>query len=1060
MGEGAGQGGPQGPRGNEIAIVGLAGRFPRSEDLDAFWRNLRDGVELVTFYGDDELAARGVDPALLRDPSFVKAASTLERLEEFDAAFFGLLPREAAITDPQHRLLLECAWEALEHAGYDPARLGKPVGVYVGAAMNGYLALHLVGNPRAASAGYVALQLANDKDYLPTRISYKLDLRGPSLLVQSACSTSLVALHVAAQSLLNHECDLALAGGVAGLVHNREGYQHVEGGIFSPDGHCRSFDADGRGTVFGSGAGLAVLKRLPDALADGDTVHAVVIGSAVNNDGSAKVGYTAPSVEGQAEVIAEALANAGVSAESISYVEGHGTATQLGDPIELQALAKAFRSYTERRRFCALGSVKSNLGHLDAAAGIAGVIKTVLALRHRQIPPSLHFTTPNPRVDWERSPFFVNASLRDWPSEGGPRRAGVSSFGIGGTNAHVVLEEAPPPAPTSPARPSQLLLLSARTPSARAAMASRLADHLERHPELDLADVAYTLQVGRRAFPERLALLCAGRDDAVRALREADPRRAWVARQEQQDRPVVFLFPGQGAQRVNMGRGLYEREPAFRKQVDACAERLRPHLGLDLREALYPPGGGSEDDERRLRQTRLAQPALFVTEYALARLWMSWGVRPAAMIGHSVGEFVAACLAGLFSLDDALALVAARGRLADGCPPGAMLSVALPAAEVRAALAPPLCLAAINAPAQCVVSGPADAVDALEEHLTRARGARCRRLPVSHAFHSSMLEPMLEPFAEALRRVAFQAPRLPWVSNLTGTWVTPAEAASPGYWLSHLRETVNFADGVGEILKDPGRVLLEVGPGQALGALAREHGAHTEAHTVLASAGRREGPPDDEQVAAAVGRLWLAGVTIDWPAVYAKQRRRRVPLPTYPFERKRHWVDAVRSPWAPSAAARPAGRADDAQAALGRPSADAEVALERPPADVDATGEVPPPAPTFADAPAAERAFDGPPPSFEPTPPADARPNAHPDGVGRASPPRAADAATPPDVGEPAAPPDAAEPGVPPGAAEPAAPPAAALPGGLATLMAEQLRVLSLQLAVLRRQRPKQPRSR
>lgn len=987
--------------GNEIAIVGMAGRFPRSPDLQTFWQNLRDGVELVTFFTDEELAARKVDPALIADPSFVKAASTLEGIEEFDAAFFGFLPREATIMDPQHRLLLECSWEALEHAGYDPSRFKGPIGLYAGAAMNGYLIFHLVGNPEVASAGYVALQLANDKDYMPTRISYKLDLRGPSCLVQAACSTSLVAVHVACQSLLNHECDVALAGGVAGLVHNRTGYQHIEGGIFSPDGHCRSFDAAGRGTIFGSGVGMVVLRRLKDALEEGDSIHAIIRGSAVNNDGSLKVGYTAPSIEGQAGVITEALANAGVSADTISYVEGHGTATQLGDPIELQALARAFRASTDERRFCALGSIKSNLGHLDAAAGIAGLIKTTLALQHRQIPPSLHFQTPNPRIDWDGSPFFVNTRLSEWPSRGAPRRAGVSSFGIGGTNAHVILEEAPPPPQTDRGRPAHLLVLSARTPTALAATATRLADHLERHPALDLADVAYTLQVGRRVFGERRALVCEDREEAIRALRTQGPGEGWAARQEQQDRPVVFLFPGQGSQHVGMGRGLYEHEPQFRKHLDSCATKLRAHIGVDLREVLYPAPERAEEAGLLLQETKLAQPALFAVGYALARLWMSWGIKPRGMIGHSVGEYVAACIAGLFSLDDGLALVAARGRLASECPPGAMLSVALPPAEVQAALPASISLAAVNGPEECVVAGPTEAIAELSRHLTEVRDVRCRRLRVSHAFHSHMLDPMMGPFSELLRRVSFKAPRSAWISNVTGTWVTQAEVAAPDYWLAHLRQPVNFAAGMAELLKDERPVLLEVGPGQTLAGLTRRQEAFTERHVVLASC-RHPGEPgrgpasDVVHLMETAARLWLAGVTVDWPGLHAGQRRRRVPLTTYPFERKRYWVEAVSSPWTLSGAT----------AARRAPEMQQEHDLSAPPGAVESA--------------------DGPAPRRDPEAMIEAAP-APPAGEGRGAPgdPLAVASSTP-----------------------------------LLSLIDEQLRVMSLQLEILRRGRSGPPGSR
>src|ERR1043165_642767 len=583
--------------------------------------------------------------------------------------------------DPQHRIFLECAWEALENAGYNSESYDARIGVYAGHGLTSYLLSNLYSNRQSiwALSGGQSL-LGNEKDYLSTRVSYKLSLSGPSISVQTACSTSLVAVHLACQSLLNGECSMALAGGVTISVPQKAGYKYEEGGIMSPDGHCRTFDASAKGTAPGSGVGIVILKRLEDALADGDTIHAVIKGSAINNDGSRKAGYTAPSVEGQAAVISEALHMAGVEASSIGYIEAHGTATVLGDPIEMAALTQAFRTGTEAKEFCAIGSVKSNIGHADTAAGVAGLIKTVLALKHKQIPPSLHFERPNPNFDLAARPFYLNSTLRDWPASDTPRRAGVSSFGIGGTNAHVVLEEAPPQDDAGESRPASLLLLSAKSSTALEAATANLRQYLRDNPGLNLADVAYTLQAGRRRFDHRRAVVCRDLQDAVAAL---ESPRVVTAVDEAKTRPVVFMFPGQGAQHVQMGRGLYESEAVFREHVDACAQLLTPHLGVDLREVLYPEPDRKEEADRELRQTRLTQPALFVVEYALAQLWMSWGVTPQAMIGHSIGEYVAACLAGVFSLEDALALVAARGALMQEMPAGAMLATQLSEDEVR-----------------------------------------------------------------------------------------------------------------------------------------------------------------------------------------------------------------------------------------------------------------------------------------------------------------------------------------------------------------------------------------
>jgi len=914
-----------------VAVIGMAGRFPGAADVSELWANLCAGVESIRPFSDEELIAAGVPRARLESPGYVKAGAEIEGIDLFDADFFGFTPREAEVLDPQQRLFLEHAWQALEDAGYDPARASGPIGVYAGAHMCTY-AWSVFAHPEIVEAmGPMTVQASLDKDYLATRVSYKLGLRGPSVSVQTACSTSLVAVHFACQALLLGECDMALAGGVTVRVPQRAGYTWLEGDIASPDGHCRAFDAEARGTVGGSGVAVAVLKRLEDALRDGDTIHAVVRGTAINNDGNLKVGYTAPSVEGQAEVIAAAQAAAGVAPETITYVEAHGTGTTLGDPVEVAALTRAFGA--GRPGSCALGSIKTNIGHLDAAAGIAGFLKTVLALEHRQIPPSLNFREPNPRIDFAAGPFRVNTELADWQSGGAPRRAGVSSFGIGGTNAHAVLEEAPPAEPSGPFRPHQLLVLSARTPAALEEATARLAVALARRRDVDLADVAFTLQNGRRAFPHRRALVCASAGDALKALEGRSPERLLTARAAQESRPVAFLFPGQGAQHPDMAAGLYRTEPVFRAAVDACAELLAPRLGRDLRELLAA---------HELRETRWSQPALFVIEHALARLWMSRGIAPAAMIGHSVGEYVAACLAGVFTLEDALDLVAARGELMQVQPPGAMLSVHLPEAELRERIAtlPELALAAVNGPALCVVSGPEPAVAALSTGLA-AEGISLRRLRTSHAFHSAMMEPVLGPFAERVARTARRPPAIPLLSNLTGGWMSADEATDAEYWARHLRETVRFADGVSRLLSDPMAggppVLLEVGPGRTLASLVKQQ-AGTSAIPSLRHPDDPE--PDDAALLKALGRLWIAGVEVDWRGVSAGERRRRVPLPTYPFQRKRFWIDAPR-PAAAAAFVQPGTEPAPAPAAeslsalpsepfSGQPRPDLEVLYQEP----------------------------------------------------------------------------------------------------------------------------------
>ncbi len=731
--------------GGGVAIVGLAGRFPQAKDLEAFWSNLREGVEAISFFSDEEVAG-DIHPDLLAHPRLVKARGVLADEAMFDADFFDISPRQAELMDPQLRHFLECSWEALENAGYDPSRFPGQIGVYGGVTLSTYFLRNLIGNSQLLQqVGAYQMAIATDRDFLTTQVSYKLNLRGPSVNVQTACSTSLVATHMAALSLLAGECDMALAGGVSIKVPQVTGYLYEEGGLDSSDGHCRSFDARADGSVYGAGVGVVVLKRLEDAVADGDTIHAVILGSAINNDGSAKVGYTAPSIEGQSRAIAEAQATAGIAPETIGYVECHGSATALGDPIEVAALTRAFA--TPERGFCPIGSVKSSIGHLGAAAGVAGLIKTVLALEHGQIPPSLHFETPNPRIDFASSPFYVNTRLAEWPANGTPRRAGVSSFGLGGTNAHAILEQAPPPAPTDPGRPWQLLVLTARTETALEAMTDNLAGWLERHPEADLADVAYTLQVGRQAFAWRRTLVCRDAGEARRALAERDPRALRTAWTEAGGRaPVGFLLPGVGDHYPGMARGLYESEPVFRQELDRCLRILEEHLGQDLREASSFAGGdraetggldlrrmlgragqddgdGESEAARRLSRTLFAQPAVFAVEYALARLWESWGVRPDALLGYSLGEYTAACLAGVFSLEDALKLVAERARWIEELPAGDMLAIPLPEAAVRPLLTGGLCLAATNGPHLSVVSGPAEQVAALAE-TARRRGDR------------------------------------------------------------------------------------------------------------------------------------------------------------------------------------------------------------------------------------------------------------------------------------------------------------------------------------------------
>ncbi|MEH2238959.1 SDR family oxidoreductase [Nostoc sp.] len=876
--------------GSEIAIIGIAGRFPQAKNIDEFWKNIQSGIESISFFSDEELLSSGTDSAILNNPKFVKARAVLEDVELFDASFFGFNPREAEITDPQHRIFLECASVALEDAGYDSQTYKGSIGVYAGSSLSSYLLNNIYLNPNIInSIDSHQLAIAGDKDYLTTRVSYKLNLTGPSYTVQTACSTSLVAVHLACQSLLNGECDMALAGGVSISSSRKSGYFYKEGGIGSPDGHCRAFDAKAQGTVSGEGVGIVVLKRLEDALADQDSIHAVIKGSAINNDGSFKVSYTAPRIDSQAKVIKTAQVVAEVEPETITYIEAHGTGTSLGDPIEIAALTQAFRTSIQNKGFCAIGSVKTNIGHLDAAAGVTGLIKTVLALKHKQIPPSLHFEEPNPQIDFTNSPFYVNTTLSEWKTNGTPRRAGVSSFGIGGTNAHIILEEAPAIETSGTSRPWQLLLLSAKTTTALESATTNLVNHLQQDSNLNLADVAHTLAVGRRAFDHRRMVMCQDVKDAVKVLSTLDPQRVFTHYQQPSNCPIVFMFSGQGTQYVNMGREVYQSEPTFTLAVDNCCELLKPHLDFDLRHVLYPDEAEKEKAAEQLKQTFVAQPALFTIEYALAQLWMAWGVRPEAMIGHSIGEYVAATLSGVFSLEDALALVATRGRLMQQLPSGEMLSVQLTEQEVQPLLGRELSLAASNGPAYCVVSGSTEAIEQLHQKL-QGKGVGCRRLHTSHAFHSQMMEPILDPFSHLLQKITLNSPKIPFVSNVSGTWITVAEATDPKYWAKHLRQTVRFSEGITELLKTPERILLEVGPGRTLSTFAL---THYDSEPVVLTSIRH---PQEQQSDVAflhktLGKLWLFGVKVDWSGFYANEQRHHIPLPTYPFERQRYWIE-------------------------------------------------------------------------------------------------------------------------------------------------------------------------
>ncbi|MBA2677389.1 MAG: SDR family NAD(P)-dependent oxidoreductase, partial [Ktedonobacteraceae bacterium] len=897
----------QGFQRSDIAIIGTSGRFPGASNVAEYWQNLHDGVEALTHFTEEELLAAGLDPALINDPAYVRSRPILkkEEVEAFDAAFFGYSPREAELTDPQHRLFLECCWEALETAGYDAERYPGMIGMFGGTNISSYI-LALTAHPELLD-GVMDYQLVigNDKDSLATGISYKMNLRGPSLSIQTFCSTSLVATHLACQSLLNGECDLALSGGVSLRIPSTSGYLYQEGGQESTDGHCYTFDARATGSNFGDGAGVVVLKRLADAVADGDTIHAVIKGSAINNDGSLKVSYTAPSVNGQADVVMHALEHAGVAAESITYVEAHGTATELGDPIEVASLTKAYRSQTQLNNFCAIGSVKTNVGHMDRASGISGLIKVVESLKHREIPASLNFESPNPAIDFANSPFYVNTSLTPWPRYSEPRRAGVNSLGMGGTNAHVIVEEAPEVPPSGPSRPVQILPLSARTPTALQAVRQRLHDYMQNHPDVPLADIAYTLQVGRKQMEQRTMLICQSREDAQTQLAGILPSQE----EKRIERPVAFLFSGVGEQYAGMAGDLYEREPVFRECIDHCCTYLRQRFQLDLLSlfAEAPDTTAPALDLRAMlgrgeassRFTRIndpvqAQCSTFILEYALTRLLRSWGVRPQALLGYSLGEYIAATVAGVFSLEDALGLVVQRARLIASLNSGGMLAVFVAAEQVQDFLQPEdgVEVAIFTSPGACVLAGSEEGLAAVAVRLNTAQIAN-RRIENGQAFHSSHMNAVREQLTQLVEAIPRQAPAIPYLSNVSGDWITGEQAQDASYWAHHLCEPVRFSQCVEHLINEGEWLLLEVGIGQLLsGAVKQQPDCTRErASGVIATLPSiYEQRSTQEAMLRSLGQLWLNGARIDWSGFASRERRQRVPLPTYPFERQRYWL--------------------------------------------------------------------------------------------------------------------------------------------------------------------------
>ncbi|AKF95949.1 hybrid non-ribosomal peptide synthetase/type I polyketide synthase [Brevibacillus laterosporus] len=870
---------------NDIAIIGLSCRFPGARNADEFWNNLINAEESISFFTEEELIENGVDYNLIKHPNYVKAKGVVEDIEYFDASFFGYSPKEAKFMDPQARFLHECTWEALEDAGYSSDDTEKNIGMYVGAT-NNFFWLSKIFDQIDESISQFETNLLNDRDFLATHVSYKLNLKGPSMTLQTACSTSLIAVDMAIQSILDGKCKMAIAGGVSITYPKKTGYIYQEGMVNSPDGHCRAFDEKASGTLQGTGIGLVVLKGLEDAIKDGDQIYAVIKGSAINNDGANKIGYTAPSVEGQTKVIRSAHQKAGISPETVSYVETHGTGTILGDPIEVEALTHAFQ--TDRRRYCAIGSVKTNIGHLDVAAGIAGLIKTTLSLHHKLIPPSLNFSVPNPKIDFEHSPFFVNSELRTWESDG-PRRAGVSSFGIGGTNAHIVLEEAPALRETTKDKDRHMLMLSGKTATALDKATNNLLEYLKQNSTASLADISYSLQVGRKDFAYRRALVCSSTQEAIDILSQENSRKLNTNHVEQEDLPVIFMFSGLGSQYVQMGRELYESVPYFKSELDKCFDILRNIDEKTNYQALLFPEEATDDGTKIIHQIEIAQPIVFCFEYALAKLLINLGVKPTSMIGYSFGEYVAACISGVFSLEDVLSLIIYRGSLINELPRGHMLGVPIPKEKVLPLLGNQVSIAIDNGES-CVISGPIGEVEKIEKQLLEKR-ILCMPVDTSHALHSEMMRPIITRFIEQVTSIKRNKPAIPYISNVTGTWVTDEQATNPEYWAKHITETVQFAKGIQTIIPTRPGIFVEIGPGSDLSQLLIRFLERDEHKVINLIRPEHRKISDESYFLSKISLLWLYGQKINWQSFYAEQTRRRLSLPTYPFEKEYYWFD-------------------------------------------------------------------------------------------------------------------------------------------------------------------------
>jgi phthiocerol/phenolphthiocerol synthesis type-I polyketide synthase E len=881
---------------NDVAVIGMALRLPGARSIDEFWENLCAGRESITFFSDEELLNAGIAPSDLQNPNYVKAAAILDSIESFDAKFFGFSPREAEIIDPQHRLFLTCCWEALESAGYNPYKFPGRIGVFAGAGFNTYL-FNLFLNPAAVnSLGYFQAMMLNGADHLTSVVSYKMNLTGPAVTLQTACSTSLVSIHFACQSLLQGESDMVLAGGASITIPQKVGYMFHEGGINSPDGHCRAFDANARGTVNASGIAVVLLKRLSDALAGNDTIYAVIKGSAINNDGSAKIGYTAPSVEKQSEVILEALEIAGVQPDELRFVEAHGTGTPLGDPIEIEALKRAFRQTTDKKNYCAIGSVKTNIGHTDTAAGAAGLIKAALALYHRKLPASLHFETPNPKINFPESPFFVNTEPLDLAGDSEIIKAGVSSFGLGGTNAHVVMSEPPRVVPAGSAKKWHLLPISTPTTQSLDKLTAKYRTFFAEKPESNLADVAFTLQNGRHSFRCRRFTVAENASEAAVLFSDLNPQKVLTATQEATNQPVAFLFPGLGSQYPRMAQDLLRTNRHFKTEYEAVSELFRALKGEDFFARLENPALSEAELNELMMQPEISLPAIFCLEYALAKTLEHYGIFPQVMLGHSFGEYAAACLSGVFSLEKAARLVLYRAELLEQVKGGAMLSVAAGEAEIIPLLNEEVSVAVVNGKNLTTLAGSTDGIDDTRKRLAE-KGFESKKIFVATAMHSPLIEPIMRPLEDFVAALSPEEPKIPYISCITGKPIEAAEAKDPVYWSAHLRKTVRFDDALETLFSNQEIIPLEVGPGTTLNTLARRHPKRAGGQIPLSIMRHPATIADDEYVfLQTLGRLWLSGAGLKMENLYEGEERRRAPLPTYPFDEGKYWVNPVLRP--------------------------------------------------------------------------------------------------------------------------------------------------------------------